>query len=360
MIGIITFQDTTNFGAMLQAYALQQALKGMGQESEIINYENEFVSKNEKPIRLSDIKSLREFLRFLFLRRSQVKKYKKFKEFQAKYIRLSNDKYDKKNITISNSHYDILMAGSDQIWNGEITNFDFSYFLDFAENSKKIVSYASSLGGYKIPQMLKSEYYDILKRFDKICVREKDGAEMLNSDFGLSADVVVDPTLLLSREEWEEINNSERIIKEEYVLVYFIDRTRENFRYIKNYARKNKLKVIYLQNFLKTEFGMKNNRTAGPLEFLNLIRYANVVFTGSFHGLCFSLIYNKNFYMTSSPARGRQGRITNLLENVEISYDCIDKMKICNETAIDYSAVNLKMEQIRNESLAKLRESVYE
>lgn len=306
MIGIVTFQDTTNFGAMLQTYALQQSLFLIGEKNEIIRYNNEYLSKNERPSKITEVRSPRELLRYLLLNSTQKRKYQKFVRFFKNNVSSSKEIFDKNTIKNSNKIYNHFLSGSDQIWNAEITEGDFNYLLRFADKNKKLTSYASSMGGYLIEERYSQQYKECLSRYDFISMREQDGIEQIKKLFGLDATLVVDPTLLLTQEEWDEVANR-RLVEEDYILVYFIDRTKENFDYIRMFAKAHNCKVIYLQDFIRTEFGMMNIRDASPEDFISYIKYAKYVFTGSFHGLCFCLIYNKSFYMTISPAKKGKG-----------------------------------------------------
>lgn len=356
MIGILTFQDTTNFGAMLQTYALHKKLLELNIDNEVIKYNNDFLAEHERPIELKRQKDIHGIIRYFVLHRNQKRKYKKFIEFFDKKIASNGIEYNSKNIQDITERYSQFLVGSDQVWNAEITNYDFNYLLDFVKNESKKTSYASSFGGYEIEKFVEKKYEKCLIEFSSILVRELDGKQMLEEKYGIKSSVVLDPTLLLEKEKWDCLLEK-RIIKEKYVLVYFIERNRLNFKRIKDFAKENGLKIIYLQDFIKIEKGMKNVRDASPLDFINYIKYAEYVFTGSYHGLCFSLIYEKNVFMTISPAVKRQSRIDNLLQEIglsfkDVSFDNVGKEKL------NFLEIEKRLKKSRDKSIELLKESV--
>lgn len=358
MLGIITFQDTTNYGAMLQTYALQMKLFQLGVDNLIINYRNDTLYKNERPISLRDQKNLYGVIKYFLLHSDQNKRYNNFNEFYKKHIKSTQKVYTKDTIRLTNDLFDSFIVGSDQVWNLDLTGSDYNYLLKFVNNDKSVMSYASSLGGFIISNDNINEYSSCLKSFKKLLVREKEGLEEINKKLKLNGKVVLDPTLLLDAREWDNLVSKKLDITEDYILVYFIDRTKENFEYIRKFARKEKCKVIYLHNYLKKEHGMINNRIYGPSEFLYLIKNAKYVFTGSFHGLCFSLNYGKKLYLTVSPAKAREGRLLNLLDILEIDTESIQECNTIKYVTTANDIIQKKLMKERLQSIQYLKEGL--
>lgn len=358
MLGIITFQDTTNYGAMLQTYALQEKLFQLGWDNLVINYRNETLNKNERPICLRAQKSLYGVIKYLLLHNDQIKRFRNFKEFYEINVKATADTFDKNTIHLSNNLFDSFIVGSDQVWNLDLTGSDFNYLLKFANNDKTRISYASSLGGFKISSDNRHEYFECLKSFKKLLVREKEGLTEINEKLGLNGEVVLDPTLLLNDREWDKLVSNKLDIKEDYILVYFIDRTKENFEYIRTFAKRKNCKLIYLHNYLKKEHGMINNRTYGPAEFLYLIKNAKYVFTGSFHGLCFSLNYGKNLFLTVSPAKEREGRLINLLNVLNIDTQTNPECDTIKTVTTPNEIIQSNLTKERSKSVQYLKEGL--
>ena len=217
-IGILTFHTAINYGAVLQAYALQKYLNEQGYDCEVIDYQCKKINDNYKILKIKS-KNLKKiiisFLKapLLFLQR------KKFKKFVINNIRLSNQKYYPYNITSSNKYYDCFITGSDQVWNLSLTNNDMSYFLDFA--TKKRISYAASNGTEEISEKDFKKVSNYLQKFSAISVREKGLQNSLMNKISISIIKVLDPVFLLDVESWNNLLPNFNC-KEKYILAYII------------------------------------------------------------------------------------------------------------------------------------------
>ena len=345
--GIVTFINTINYGASLQAYALQEALRSFGIDAEIIQYTNEFIRNKE--LNLNKKVSLKILIKTVVMGNAIKRKAEKFKAFEEKNINfglfLNNDSVNK-----VNSYYDCFITGSDQVWNMDITHSDWFYFLSFVSDARKKISYAPSFGNVKFPPEKIPGAMNYLKRFDALSVREKSGQDFIRANCDLSAEVVVDPTLLLDKDEWKKITSF--VPKEKhYILVYFPNNKKQVFNFVKQLSKKTGCKIIYLSISPKIERGVKTIYDASPEEFLGWFNHADYVVTGSFHGTAFSINMEKQFFYEPS---GEGSRIDNIVSICGVKNRSILTPDIIDDV-IDYDQVRTRLQAERQKSLDWLR-----
>lgn len=362
-IALITMHKANNYGAVLQAYATQLVLKQYGEVS-IVDYQNELVKNNFHLLRFEfSIHGLKMFfhdLLRLFWRRKVINKFNAF--FKQKY-HLTKLFDNKKILKDYFKDYNVFVSGSDQIWNPKVATkngkIDSNYFLDFASNNALKFSYASSLGSHKYSAFEKEIVKDLLSDFSKISVREQDGVPKIK-ELLPQKDVVsvVDPTLLLTKQDWlGTIQKSSLNIDFPYILVYSVPRTPFIKKVVEFYKTKLKIKVVLLDQLLKTFCNADIQiRDAGIEDFIYLFNNASFVITDSFHGTCFALNFNKQF--VSVAPHGKRNRIENLLSQVDLTERIVDENTGNLENLeLDFSFVepNKKLEQIRLNSLNFIR-----
>ena len=284
-VGILTIYDIHNYGNRLQNFAVQEFLKEMNIEPKTI--------KNENNRYIVKIKRLIKAL----VKHNEYKREKNFIRFNKKYINFSNYTVDckKTNIKFQNK-YDFFITGSDQVWNptfGRMSDID---FLTFADNAKKI-SFAASFGINEIPNNLKEYYKNNLEKFKALSVREERGKEIIKELTNRNdAAVLLDPTMLISMEKWENIiKEPKMIIKKnikKYILCYFLGNLSENRKKeIKRIANENDCEII---NILEKDDPFY---TSGPAEFLYLEKNAFLICTDSFHSSVFAILFNRPLVM---------------------------------------------------------------
>lgn len=322
-IGIITIQGD-NYGAVLQATALNHFLNSKGFCAENLNYNDMSRVKNSLSVKQRIINDL--WTKVIVRLITGNKKKQKFEEFRKANIKFSQQKWTNKEALMSSvPDYDIYMSGSDQIWNPEVMRDDYNYLLAFAPDNKKKIAYASSFGKRSIPDNKKAPYEKYLPRFDHIAVREESGKNIVKEFIGAEPVQVVDPTLLLDSKAWAEITEYKEP-KEKYVLCYYMPGDKLVCDAIKHIAddiaNKNNLKVISLglKEYYKFAPGMDCRVDAGPADFVNLFLGAEYVVTNSFHGTAFSTNFGKKVYVpinkTLDSTKARHIRMVDYLKTV--------------------------------------------
>ena len=358
-IGILTFHKARNYGAILQTYALQKKLRQFNSDTEIIDYNCPYFQDSYKIISFKNI-TVKSIVKQFLLYKSKKQKYSKFDKFIKNNIRLSKVKnIKKKDIEKYTKEYDKIIVGSDQVWNMSCTNGDLTYFLDFVTDNKRKNSYAASFGKRNITDKEKKVASKYLSSFNAISVREKDGQEILDDLNIKNASVVVDPTLLIEKKEWDKIC-AERMVNTGYILEYKLYNSEKIKKIAKKLAKEKKLKIIVLQSDLKKEIeGSKVIRNAGIKEFISLIKYADYVITNSFHGTIFSLIYHKEFYISLIKGENApNSRLENLLKEYNLTNRILDYNENNFNQEIDYEEVDKKIVKNRDKSLDFLKKVI--
>lgn len=343
-IGLLTFQNTMNYGAVLQAFALQNVCKKNGIESEIIDYYNNAVTKREKPITINDLKSVKQLIKYLLMFRAQNKKRKNIDYFCEKNLKLSSQKFFQNNFENFNNYKGIIV-GSDQIWNSNLTDNDLNYFLEKFENKK--YSYAASSGQNGI---INKEKIECLKKFSFISVRESQLKQELQEK-GISSELVLDPTLLLNKEYWSSFA-AKRMISRNYVLLYQMTTSSTIFSFAKKIAKENNLTLINANPISMQLFKSRCIIGESPEEWVSLIKNADFVVTNSFHGLAFSINFNKQFFTeVKDNEANNSSRIESLLNLFELNNRNINDVAFDEYKAIDYENCNRILQDMRYKSI---------
>lgn len=345
-IAMLTIHHTTNFGSALQTFALYEMIKRMGYDVELIDYRCEAIENREFfGIHKLNLKTIYRQIRYGKRIRD---KENDFNSFVASYAKMS-PAYTKETISSIGNKYDTYLVGSDIVWGLNVTGNDFTYFLDFVADEKKKIAFASS-AGLKWPKEYESKISSLLKRFNYIGVRESIVADWIEELTDSRPDEVVDPTMLWRIDFWDEIANKSTLNKKNYVLIYFSDKEGKIFQDAIRYGRDNDKKVYYI-NYGKKIEGLESIQPTKIEDFLYLIKNADMVFSASFHGLLFSLYYNKEVYFYN---RANFSRMISLAKWLEIEDHDGMSNPIEEENKIDYGVVNLKIQEMRNKSIAKL------
>lgn len=373
-IGIVTIVDYKNYGNRLQNFALQEVLKSIGYN--VVTIKNKPLSikskKNERIYayindltRLPRKKIIQEVFKKIKLqfKKNKIKKLrenkvKNFKEFTNEYIEETELEYTAYVNDFSElRNYDYFIAGSDQIWNPNFRNGSEFDFLTFTEKEKRI-AYAPSFGVSEIPHGYTTNYAKWISEIPHISVREEAGAQIIKKLTGKDAQVVVDPTLLVSKDKWTSIAKaSKNKTNKKFLLTYFLgDLTVANAREIKNLALKEDLEIVNLANIENPEI-----YAANPSEFLDYINSAEAFLTDSFHGVVFSIIFNTPFvvYERQGKTPSMNSRINNLLSLFNLNNRKKENLKSLSEAfETDYSHIKPILEVERKKAYKFLEDSL--
>lgn len=350
--GIITFQETNNYGAILQSYALQKSIKKLGHEVEVIDYKCNYI---RKPYHISNLKK-KGITSYLFgvigyicymPRTKNAKIFRKYMKYSKPYVL--------DNIKEANKEYDTFITGSDQVWNYKLTNSDNTYLLDFVQDSKKKNSYAASIGLNELSPIEQKRYGESLRDFNKILVREAKAKEIIEGVCNNEVATVLDPTFLLSKEEWNDVAIPPTR-EDKYILVYQLGISKRMINFVKALSKTTGYKVKYIPFPIIGTVKCSLTITAGPAEWLGLFQKAEYIITDSFHGTVFSILFNKKFFSEICDQNSGVGsRIDNLLKLFELENRLISENSLSMyEKEINYEIVNQILEKERNNSYAYL------
>ena len=350
-IGIITYHRALNYGAVLQAYALQKALMDIGIDSDVIDYRSEYIEYFYKPIKANPLKRPKMFLRELFFASSNSKKRKNFDTFINRYLNTSRTVCTQAELKALNDKYDLFITGSDQVWNLKWSGFDKAYFLDFAESSKKY-SYAASFGFDAIPSGEEATYKKLLSDFEAISVRENTGRKIVDELLQKDARIDVDPTCLLTKADWESV--CVKPSESGYVLVYTLEKSDELMAFAQNLAREQNKKVVLIADALRKTYDFEYKGFLSPSEFVGLFANADYVVTNSFHGLMFSVIFEKEFCIQyQKRANAPNSRLIDFIRDYGLESRVFSNSKDPCEK-IDYEDVKTRMKSKADESIQYL------
>ena len=359
-IGIITFQRAYNYGAVLQAYALCKTLNELGYTCEVIDYHNARFEKDYRKISVLKSKSLREFVSALVHGKTRNAKRKAFVDFVESEVGISKKEYFTDNIKEANSEYEVFITGSDQVWNLNLTGNDWHFFLDFVSSEKKKISYAASIVALTNDEVREREIRSKLNGFNHISMREKSGLEYVKSLGFVDANLVIDPTLLVSREKWVGLSRNyivKTALPEKYLLAYFVSPTKTNMDHVRRLADEVKLPVVLINYTHRKEEGMLNMTCVSPGQFVYLFDKACMVVTNSFHGTAFSINLNKDFlFVLNTQVPEKNERVLTLVRLLGLENRDFKTAKL--DRRIDWDCVNQKLQALREQSIDILKRDI--
>lgn len=373
-LGICVRYDCNNYGSMLQIYATQRIVKNAGWDYEHIRYDKKtvgFMIKNVTRLfnpyfmsgKIMNLKKAMRASKYPEVKQGDAKRKQLFGTFRKEYIGPYSDVYKgEKNLVKGTDKYDAVMVGSDQLWTPAGIKSRF-YNLLFVPDKIKKISLATSFGVTRIPRNQIKTTQEYLNRIEHLSVREISGAKIVKKLTGRTAKVVLDPTLWLTKEEWDEAFPPKRLEEGKYIFAYFLGTNTAHRKTAEEFAKSRNLPIVtcpHLDDFVKEdlEFGNHKRFDVGPAEFLNLIRGAEYVITDSFHGTVFSILNRRPFVTFGRYAEGahsRNSRIESLLKQLDIesrySKPELGRVEKLIDTEIDFDKVERR--------LAKLRQNAY-
>ena len=310
-VGVVSlFYNSTNYGGVLQSYALVKGLNSLDVNAYQICYQRVSIASKRRflnifnPVKLcrfvkGKIHNLRNAENRKKVSEITAKRFKPFSLFVNANIPKTDKVYNQNTIKGILDDTDIFITGSDQVWN--VNYYDEIYRLDFVPQTKYKFSYAAGVSSGELTKKQKNIFQKSLSTYDSISVRERETVNVLQSLTDKKVEWVLDPTLLLSREKWDNVC-ANRKIEEAYIFCYFLGSLSIDNGKIIEFAHKRGLKVVMMPYLTGTscddsDFGDYKIYDAAPQDFISLIKYAEYVFTDSFHATVFSHIYKKNFFV---------------------------------------------------------------
>ena len=325
-IGIITIHKINNYGSVFQAFALQKVCEDMGNNVEIIDYNfpNEYHEKHCYPVKCDTQPNEPLWIKMLYAP-ALIRQHKGIHKFVNKYQHLSKNQYNSPDELLENvPEYDVYITGSDQLWNPRYCGGDPVFILNFAPDDAKKISYAASIGVDALPVELIKSYRTFLSRYQYISVREQSSIKIIQSLIDKKVYNVLDPTLLLTRDQWNVIACKKRIVKKKYILCYFLNYSFNAFPYVDKLADYFQKQTGYeLVHVARPPHHLRipYNRYligASPEEFLALVRDAEMVLTTSFHGTAFAVNYGKPVFTVVKDKTFSDSRQVCLMHNLGI------------------------------------------
>lgn len=348
-VGILTYHRSMNYGALLQAYALQTFIKELGYDVSIIDYwpdYHEAMYNPFKEFRKYNIKRKTKYIiNFLFTFFRTQKRRKKHEDFIKEFLHLSKE-----------SQYDVVVYGSDQIWRKQhravYNYFNPVYFGNDYINSKFKITYAASMGHIEIDsEKDKNFLLESFENFNAISLREQDLKEYIKKEFNKEYKLVLDPVFLLEKSQWMELISPRRIPKKKYILYYRLQGLKEADQVVKELAKETGLSVIEMRVGIPLfHYGKKYRLTANAQEFISLLSKAECVVSTSFHGVALSICFERQFIYLSQD--NRKNRVQSLLSMLGLT----DRILDLNNPIFDYSnlieyeKIQPKLIELKNDS----------
>ena len=343
-----TFHHTTNYGAVLQSYALQHTILKLGHENEILEIES---SQKKVKGRTSLILILRRwYMKYLsFKRRGKVEKLQNhFKDFHINHLRLTKPYHDMDELRNDSiiQEYDCLITGSDQVWNLYTTpSFIDSRLLLFGRKDARRFSYAASLEELNYTEEQKVRVNNALKRFDGISIREESARKYIESFTGLKCERVIDPVFLLSKEEWLKIAKQPRL-KGPYILCYQVQRNTRMEEVAYKLKKETGYPVVSICNsairWIKSDYSFHD---VSIEEFIGFYNQAAYIVSASFHGVAMGLVFDKPVYAMVKQVRAN--RLRNVMELMGLEKYIVEQGK--NDSIQEYIDSDIKEMQTLRE-----------
>lgn len=339
-IGILTFPKAINYGTALQAAALYKILSKRSGDVFFVDHKCDAIERSNSIFDLRSAANPKYTLAHLLNLDIALKRRKNFSDFQQKNMRFSDAPF---------TDYDIVVAGSDQIWNYNLTGDDYkTFFLDFTNGKTKKAAYAGSFGLSKLDDNRKESIAALLSDFDFLSVREEQAAKIIDSLISKKPPVVVDPTLLLTKNDWEQLADKKQGNGFIFVYTVFNDDALWNFAHSMSEKTGLPIKTISYSRLHRNDAQI--SFTAGPAQWLDCMLNASVVITNSFHGTAFSVNFHKDFYFNvPDNAKSVGSRLFDLTSRYGISDRCLSAG--APQKDIDWSAVDEKLDRDRQMSL---------
>lgn len=375
-VGLLTYHGAINYGSVLQAYALQQTILKTGNDCEIIDYrpkkQSDIYAMFRKPNTIKNIMiDLWALGDYSFMKRRNDS----FESFLKNRLKLTENKFlTSDQVGQIEEKFDVFCTGSDQVWNLSAPDYDEVYFMNFTKKRK--FSYAASMGGVSNIEYWKccaKEHIKDLKLVDSldcISVREKSAVPLLEDYTKKDIKVVLDPTLLMDKEQWKDIVGENKI-KGKYIFLYSIGYSEEVYQLGKKLSELYKIPMVTVYalrtNYKYFSKGVKRAKYESPEDFLSLIHNAEYVVTNSFHGTAFSINFQKEFWVAARHDQAGNAVVDERLENILTKTELMNRVVDVNseemtdfDAKIDFQKVSENLKPLVQDSIDFLKEGINE
>lgn len=348
--GIITYHRADNYGAVLQAFALEEFLNRSGQEAEIIDYRNKDIEDNYSIIKIHKGENFIKYIaRVLLSGIIQMKRNQKFESFRKQNLNLSSA-CDSRGIRNLTNKYDYVITGSDQVFAPKYSGFDKIYLLSNVCEDEKKISYAASFGTDHLTDEVIEWISSEVKKFVSISIREKSGITELERVFQIKASQNIDPIFLIGVDVWSNLIHN--VARRKYILIFTINNSNNVIKAAQELSKQTGYDILYLNDkYYKRYDGIRYEVACSPEDFLSLFYHAEYIITTSFHGSAFSILFHKPFLVDLQLGENKGDRLRALFEKFNIFPNtCQSFLKGSNMIIHDWSTVDriIREEQIRS------------
>ena len=377
-IGLVTCYFHHNYGSMLQAYATEMIMQQMGLPYQTIackapiNYmqENKLLYIIKKlliadwKMRLGKMKIEKEKKNNPIFAKNWETRNKAFDDFANTFFHVSPYCKNREELTKMAENYSAFLVGSDQLWRTDSVEHGY-YTLEWVPDNIRKIAYSTSIGVKEVPWFQVEKNKRFMNRFDYIALREQSACDLVYKLTGRKVQVVLDPTLLFTGEQWMGIQQKEPLTDGKYIFCYLLGNNPEQREFIKQIKAKTGYKIVALQHlddYIPSDEGFADEAPyVGPREFLNYIRNAEYVFTDSFHCSVFSILYKKNFFTFSRFAEGAKQSTNTRIDNL-LHITGLEERRMTSDKTVDnvlnfkgsFSGVDEKLNALRKSSMEYL------
>lgn len=361
-LGILTFPNSKSYGAALQMFALYQACREMGYDTQIINYHNLWMKKEKHLVAQPGKKEAVIWAKKILNEMMHLPMKIGFARFEHQMVMFPKKAFsNKEQLREIAENYGAVICGSDQVWNPDITNFDLSYFLDFCGTKTTRISYAPSFGVECLSEAFGKKVRAELEKFQNISIREESGGQIIHDLTGQEATLVIDPTLLLDAQQWRAYEKIQPQAQGEYILYYTIRSSHTLWKHCLDLAKKTNMKILriganMITKHLKKTDGVEYICDASPAQWLYLVRNARYVVTNSFHGTAFSVNYRKDFYVEFSSLTNT--RLSNIVSLLGLQERVLSEGVQIVPSSVDYSKTEEVLPLMKKTSVAFLEQAL--
>lgn len=367
-ICLVTWYGSNNYGTNLQVYATKIILEKLGYTCHLIRpfEKTKFSTKNTLHCYILELKKVARKILFCKSNKTHRKKQHRLDSFLKDNFNYTRMVTSTQSLRKLNNEYDVFLTGSDQIWNPYFLN-TFN-MLDFVNENKKKISYSSSIAVSEIPKEKQNLYKQLLGRFSHLSCREKTGSKVLSALLNRNVTPVLDPTFLLTEEDWELFGQKADLkdlkITGEYILNYFIGDSAENWDALYKIQKETQIENIIVVCVSKSKYNTKGTllENIGPYEFVWLIQHAKLICTDSFHATVISIALKKDFIdflrFGAGDKKSEDSRILDPLNRYGLSHRLYQENNTQYLNSIDYSQVYRILQKDRDASIQYLLTSI--